>query len=136
MSGNKYTIKYLESVLKEDIPNLQLTVKTMIKKALEIIALLVVVVGMAAITVWVMNNQKGTTTGAQDSTAVKKVLEQPPIESGQIVATVENCKLYRLKIHGLENGPGAASAYIYWSICYETDPVTGKGKAISTSITK
>lgn len=35
MSGNKYTIEYLDVVLKEDIPNLQGTIKTMIKKAIE-----------------------------------------------------------------------------------------------------
>ena len=35
MSGNKYSIKYLDTVLKEDIPNLQPTIKAMIKKAIE-----------------------------------------------------------------------------------------------------
>lgn len=35
MSGNKYTIKYLDIVVKEDIPNLQPTIRTMIKKAIE-----------------------------------------------------------------------------------------------------
>ena len=35
MHGNKYTIKYLDCVVKEDIPNLELSIKTMIKKAIE-----------------------------------------------------------------------------------------------------
>ena len=35
MPGNKYTVEYLDVVLKEDIPNLQVTIKTMIKKAIE-----------------------------------------------------------------------------------------------------
>ena len=35
MPGNKYTIKYLDIVIKEDIPNLQATIRTMIKKAIE-----------------------------------------------------------------------------------------------------
>ena len=35
MPGNKYTIKYLDIVVKEDIPNLESTIKTMIKKAIE-----------------------------------------------------------------------------------------------------
>ena len=35
MHGNKYIIKYLGVVVKEDIPNLQSTIKTMIKRAIE-----------------------------------------------------------------------------------------------------
>ncbi len=35
MSGNKYIIKYLDSVIKEDIPSLQNTARTIIKKAIE-----------------------------------------------------------------------------------------------------
>jgi mRNA interferase RelE/StbE len=35
MHGNKYIIQYLDIVVKEDIPNLQATIKTMIKKAIE-----------------------------------------------------------------------------------------------------
>lgn len=35
MHGNKYIIKYLDVVVKEDIPNLQPTIRTMIKKAIE-----------------------------------------------------------------------------------------------------
>ncbi len=35
MPGNKYIIKYLDIVVKEDIPNLQATIKAMIKKAIE-----------------------------------------------------------------------------------------------------
>jgi len=35
MPGNKYIIKYLDSVVKEDIPNLETTIKVMIKKAIE-----------------------------------------------------------------------------------------------------
>lgn len=35
MPGNKYIIKYLDVVVKEDIPNLQLPIRSMIKKAIE-----------------------------------------------------------------------------------------------------
>jgi mRNA interferase RelE/StbE len=35
MPGNKYIIKYFDSVIKEDIPTLPNPVKTMIKKAIE-----------------------------------------------------------------------------------------------------
>ena len=35
MHGNKYIIKYLDSVVKEDIPNLRATIKIMIKRANE-----------------------------------------------------------------------------------------------------
>jgi addiction module RelE/StbE family toxin len=34
MHGNKYTIEYLNTVIKEDIPNLQPTIKDMIQKAI------------------------------------------------------------------------------------------------------
>jgi len=35
MPGNKYIIKYLDVVVKEDIPNLQLPIRAMIKRAIE-----------------------------------------------------------------------------------------------------
>ena len=35
MHGNKYIIKYLDVVVKEDIPNLQLPIRVMIKRAIE-----------------------------------------------------------------------------------------------------
>ena len=35
MPGNRYTIEYLDTVIKEDIPNLQSTARAMIKKAIE-----------------------------------------------------------------------------------------------------
>lgn len=35
MHGNKYIIKYLDVVVKEDIPNLQLPIRAMIKRAIE-----------------------------------------------------------------------------------------------------
>jgi mRNA interferase RelE/StbE len=35
MHGNKYIIKYLDSVVKEDIPNLQTSIRGMIKRAIE-----------------------------------------------------------------------------------------------------
>ena len=35
MHGNKYAIRYLDSVIKEDIPHLEPSIKSMIKKAIE-----------------------------------------------------------------------------------------------------
>lgn len=35
MHGNKYIIKYLDVVVKEDIPSLQLPIRAMIKRAIE-----------------------------------------------------------------------------------------------------
>ena len=35
MPGSKYNIEYLDIVIKEDIPNLQSTIRAMIKKAIE-----------------------------------------------------------------------------------------------------
>lgn len=35
MPGNRYDIQYLDTVIKEDIPNLQQSIRAMIKKAIE-----------------------------------------------------------------------------------------------------
>ncbi len=57
----------------------------------------------------------------QDSVAIKKELEKPVVESGQVISTVENCKLYRLKTRD--------DGFIYLSICYDS-----LGRGISTGI--
>ncbi len=73
------------------------------------------------VTITLRKVERIATISDTDSTTIKKVLEKTPVESGQLIATVQGCKLYRLKIMSTEvKGRVSFGGFIYWSVCDST----------------